>query len=492
MPHKLCFILMPFKDDLKEVYDDAIKPACKDAGFESLRVDELEGMFNINRKIIENIFASDAIIADLTSWNPNVFYEMGVAHAIDNKTIMIIQKDQKLPFDVHAYRCIQYAQSTEGLKTLKAAIKKSLDLIDKWRKEACNPVQEFKPSAPLLIQRELEEVKQQLYEKELLLKSCIPKVDVETLQKQLIELKKRPTIEIVTDLNKEIDSLKSKLNERDHRIQVLLDEGDKKKTPQTKLITPPGMVLIPAGEFMMGTIDQEFEKYVKENKDYQKYLERERPVHKVYLDNFFIDQYPITNTQYAEFLNEWGKDTDESGQKMIEEYKWGVHKVKDRWEPQKGFEKHPVVYVTWFGANQFAKWAQKQLPAEAQWEKAARGGNGLEYATQTGTISHELANYDSKIGKTTPVGQYPPNPFNLFDMSGNVWEWCLDRFDEQYYQSCAKQSVTKNPTGPEKGKARVLRGGSWGNDPIFLRAADRDGCNPTYGSSDFGFRCSRA
>lgn len=88
---------MPFKDDLQEVYDKAIKPACIRAGFESLRVDELQGPFNINRKIIEYLFSSDAIIADLTGWNPNVFYEMGVVHTLDNKTLMIIQRKDQLP-----------------------------------------------------------------------------------------------------------------------------------------------------------------------------------------------------------------------------------------------------------------------------------------------------------------------------------------------------------------------------------------------------------
>ena len=99
---KLCFVLMPFSEERREVYEKAIKPACQSAGFESLRVDELEGVFNINRKIIEHIFKSDAVIADLTDWKPNVFYEMGVTHAIDNKTVMIIQKKDPLPFDVQS------------------------------------------------------------------------------------------------------------------------------------------------------------------------------------------------------------------------------------------------------------------------------------------------------------------------------------------------------------------------------------------------------
>src|SRR5574342_357484 len=94
---KKCFVLMPFSDDLKSVYWSAIKPACDQTGFRALRVDELKGPFNIHREIIQNIFRSEVVIADLTTWNPNVFYEMGVAHALGNKTIMIIQKQDKLP-----------------------------------------------------------------------------------------------------------------------------------------------------------------------------------------------------------------------------------------------------------------------------------------------------------------------------------------------------------------------------------------------------------
>jgi nucleoside 2-deoxyribosyltransferase len=156
---KLCFVLMPFNDKLREVYDKAIKPACVKAGFESRRVDELKGTFNINRKIIEHIFSSDAIVADLTGWNPNVFYEMGVAHAIDNKTIMIIQEKENLPFDVSAYRSVLYDHTEAGLEKLSENITESLMSIEEWCKPPTNPVQEFKPYEALFPKASWKEYK---------------------------------------------------------------------------------------------------------------------------------------------------------------------------------------------------------------------------------------------------------------------------------------------------------------------------------------------
>ncbi|GEM_PF-4770566 len=170
MNKRLCFVLMPFRDDLKEVYSIAIKPACLKAGFESLRVDELKGAFNINRKIVEYTFISDAIIADLTGWNPNVFYELGVAHAIDNKTVMIVQKSEQLPFDISSYRCLQYDQTKAGLEQLTTNLAQVLASIEEWRQYPSNPVQDFKPYNFLITKdRSLDQVKKKLLEKDRLL-----------------------------------------------------------------------------------------------------------------------------------------------------------------------------------------------------------------------------------------------------------------------------------------------------------------------------------
>ena len=180
---------MPFKDELKDVYWKAIKPACDSAGFRALRVDELEGVFNIN-KIIEYIFKSDAIVADLTDWNPNVFYEMGVAHAIDNKTIMIIENKDKVPFDVSTYSCILYDKTESGLSKLTKRISATLEKVEEWRKHPTNPVQDYKPKDATIPNHLFEDLQKELQIKEALLKKSVPKSEWTALKNELLEKEK--------------------------------------------------------------------------------------------------------------------------------------------------------------------------------------------------------------------------------------------------------------------------------------------------------------
>lgn len=191
---KTCFVIMPFSDDMAEVYWKAIQPACDKAGFSALRVDQLEGVYNINQKIIEHIFSSHVIIADLTNWRPNVFYEMGVAHAIDNKTIMIIQKKDKVPFDVHSYRCIEYEQTEVGLAKLSNSLVNSLKSFDAWRQYPTNPVQQFKPFEAFVpnsnwekLQREHQKLQQDLAAQEQRLRQAVAPSELKALQQQLAQ-----------------------------------------------------------------------------------------------------------------------------------------------------------------------------------------------------------------------------------------------------------------------------------------------------------------
>jgi len=242
------------------------------------------------------------------------------------------------------------------------------------------------------------------------------------------------------------------------------------------------MVLIPAGEFLMGSPEGEGEA-------------DEHPQHKVYLDAYYIDKYEVTNEQYAKFLNEWGKDTDENGQKMIYEHDWGVKKISgwfespQKWQPAKGYEKYPVNNVNWYGANQYAKWAGKRLPTEAEWEKACRASSTTTY--YYGNDESELGEYawyiENSGAKTHPVGTMKPNQWGIYDMYGNVWEWCSDWYYENYYSD----SPPKNPQGPFSGNVCVVRGGSWLSGTVSCWSAGRDRLVPDgKWYYRYGFRCA--
>lgn len=156
--------MMPYKGALRAVYQKAIKPACKEAGYEAKRLDESKRTISIDKEIVQWIFSSDIIVADMTGWNPNVFYEMGVAHTIDNKTIHIINKTGDLPFDVRPYRCIRYSQTPKGLTELKKDLCEFIGEFEKWPGEPGNPVQDFKPRKVYFSKRDVSELNKKLHQ----------------------------------------------------------------------------------------------------------------------------------------------------------------------------------------------------------------------------------------------------------------------------------------------------------------------------------------
>ena len=246
---------------------------------------------------------------------------------------------------------------------------------------------------------------------------------------------------------------------------------------------PPGMVLIPAGEFWMGDSDGDSD---------------EKPIHSVYVDAFYMDAYEVTNAQYKRFIDAnplWGKDRIE-GRFHDDDY-------LDYWNGNNylnGEANHPVVYVSWYAAMAYAEWAGKRLPTEAEWEYAARGGlSGLKYPWGN-AIDATNANYNYHVGHTTPVGKYAANGYGLYDMSGNVLEWCLDEWNANFYSVSPAQNplsgansiqwLLDNYTGLNT--RRVVRGGSWGGNAPNVRAASRSRYTPAATFSDSGFRCVRA
>ncbi len=229
-------------------------------------------------------------------------------------------------------------------------------------------------------------------------------------------------------------------------------------SPRPSLPPPPGMILIPAGDFMMGTIR----------------FTDERPAHRVYVDSFFIDRYPVTNLQYQQFVNATRRQPPKH---------WNGGQIPP------GKERHPVVNVTWDDAEAYSVWAGKRLPTEAEWEKAARGTDSRDYPWGN-TFDDALCNARGKRGGTVPVGSFPPNsnsPYGMCDLVGNVWEWCADWYMDTYYL----QSPPRNPQGPPDGIYRATRGGGWNSAKEIVRCAARHGSPPSVGSLTIGFRCAK-
>jgi len=242
---------------------------------------------------------------------------------------------------------------------------------------------------------------------------------------------------------------------------------------------PSGMVLIPAGNFNMGSTSGQ---------------PSEQPVHAVYLDAYYIDKYEVTNGVYKVFMDSggynnsayWTTDgwTWKTNNSITQPYYWNDSTFG--YNATNG-PSLPVVGVSWYEVYAYANWAGKRLPTEAEWEKAARGTDGRTYPWGEGIDSSKL-NYNYSIGLTTVVGSYETgkSPYGCYDMAGNVWEWCADWYDGSYYSS----SPTNNPQGPASGANRVLRGGSWSGNVSFCRSAFRFWYSPVGWSLSYGFRCA--
>jgi sulfatase modifying factor 1 len=252
------------------------------------------------------------------------------------------------------------------------------------------------------------------------------------------------------------------------------------------------MVLIPAGAFIMGS---------PEKSDLP---EDEKPSHMVYIDNFYMDIFEVTNKEFAEFLNTVKPDEAtrkswivlRSDLKTEERKEWWPAEIVYEdgiYKPVKGFERHPVNSVSWYAADAYCRWLGKRLPTEAEWEKAARGGLkgklypwGDAYPT-TGIIYNKVWIDNAFPVPTSPVGNYHPNGYGLYDMAGNVAEWVNDWYDPDYY----KRSPKDNPQGPSSGREKVIRGGSWAGGAQSLRVSARGHAQPDSMPSGVGFRCVR-
>jgi len=307
---------------------------------------------------------------------------------------------------------------------------------------------------------------------------------------------------------------------------------------------PPGMVWVGGGEFTMGT-------------DSDLGWPDEKPAHRVRVDGFWMDEHEVTNAQFRAFVEATGYVTTAEKAPRLEEVmaqlppgsppppkenlvpgslvftppagrvnlddvsQWWAWTPGANWQhPEgpgssiEGRDDHPVVHVSWDDAVAYARWASKRLPTEAEWEFAARGGlDGQPYVwgnerpsdTQIhaniwqGEFPHQNTVKDG-FARTAPVQSFLPNGYGLYDMAGNVWEWCADWYQRDLYRQRAGRGVVNNPAGPERSSdpvcpftpMRVQRGGSFlcnDNYCSRYRPSARHGCSLDTGMSHVGFRC---
>ncbi|MFZ4399266.1 MAG: formylglycine-generating enzyme family protein [Bacteroidales bacterium] len=254
------------------------------------------------------------------------------------------------------------------------------------------------------------------------------------------------------------------------------------------------MVSIPANTFSMGSPITEDGRRTDETQ------------HQVTLSSYKISKYEITNAQFAFFLNILKIDSNgiyadgiNNAQKLIFQsssiYDWGLHYTGGQWLPVKDYENYPVINVTWFGAAAFASYAGGRLPTEAEWECACRATTTSIFNTGN-CLCNSQSNYDweyplsscnntinIKPGKTLSVSSYSANAFGLYNMHGNVFEWCSDWYSGDY-----TNSPQTNPIGSSTGVFRVFRGGSWETSASNCRSAYRSGSQPVNGTEIIGFR----
>ena len=320
----------------------------------------------------------------------------------------------------------------------------------------------------------------------------------------------------------------------------------KERSTQSPISIESKMVLIPGGKYFMGSSGQEA-------------YSNEMPIHEVQIDSFYIDIHEVTNLEFSNFIKETGYIT--TAEKIIDweemknqlppstskppdsllapgslvfrkskipiplndESQWWKWERGSSWKAPQGKESsienimnHPVVHVSWEDATAYAEWAGKRLPTEAEWEWAARGSKkNVLYPWGNESINKEpmRANFwqgqfpylntkQDGYSATSPVGSFPPNDYGLYDMSGNVWEWCSDYYHVNSYSMDKSKGISINPKGPKTSydprepfaKKRVLRGGSFLCNDSYCsgyRVTRRMSVSEDTGLSHTGFRCAK-
>ena len=257
-----------------------------------------------------------------------------------------------------------------------------------------------------------------------------------------------------------------------------------------------GMLRVSEGRFSMGSDSGEA---------------AEGPIHEVTLSNFYMDRFEVTNSEFSKFAAATNHVTDpeRAGFGWHWTREWKQVKGADWRHPHGphssivGLEQHPVVQVSWRDAAAYCQWRRRRLPSEAEWERAARNAGAVPYAWGKAP-PHDSGRYRASYGSerccsaddadgylyTAPVGSFPSgrSPFGAEDMTGNVWEWVGDTYDEAYY----RRSPPTDPINIAPGKRKVIRGGGWGNNSWGLRTTLRHANLPESGLSMVGIRCAKS
>jgi formylglycine-generating enzyme required for sulfatase activity len=246
------------------------------------------------------------------------------------------------------------------------------------------------------------------------------------------------------------------------------------------------MVYVPAGEFVIGSDEDDDMAYASE-----------KPAHTVTLDAYWIDRTEVTNAQYALCV---------AGGACNPPFAYGQQRfnshTREQYYDDPEYAGYPVIYVDWASAAAYCEWAGRRLPTEAEWEKAARGTDQRWYPWGSKNIRGNMLNMadrgtgdwysynliDDGYDDTAPTGSYPAgaSPYGAYDMAGNVWEWVSDWYSPTYYGI----SPAENPAGPESGETKAMRGGSFNNSNFGIRSATRSNSLPYNSYGYVGFRCA--
>jgi formylglycine-generating enzyme required for sulfatase activity len=223
------------------------------------------------------------------------------------------------------------------------------------------------------------------------------------------------------------------------------------------------MITISSGEFILGSEDGGLD---------------ERPAHPVFLSAYAISQFEITQSQYQEFVKITGHRS------ALSRYVKNIERFNDM--------NQPVVYVSWLDAEKFCGWRGERLPTEAEWEKAAKGGRpqSWPWGNAPDSLYGNFLGGEDGSAYASFVGSFQKNKseYGIYDMAGNAQEWVADWYDDYYY----KTGPSRDPTGPDRGEQKVLRGGSWNDSHLAGRTTTRTRMFPDYRDTTTGFRCAKS